>query len=232
MTKSDITLALTMNCHASAYEAVRAYQGNESKLAVFYGEMISMDGIVADDKAFTKLATVEKTGASPKELAELVAKLDLKPGDVVQFQEVSEWARMTMLLHSAVYVGGGLFFEKPNTEGPEKSDPAKYVHQDETPYRLATAENMITPVSNFVEGKIKIDVVRAKAPLTDPHEAFASSMEADVTKWAEKKGRALGVELVLELEQGSGGGIHAEHASALVRTDVKIGADGRGTLAT
>jgi len=225
----DMKVHLTMNCHAAAYEAVRAYQGQEAEVALFYGEMVTMDGLVEAGEVFEKVGGVSLEEISAGRLDKLLA-LDLKPGDVVQFHEESEWARMTMLLHSAVYVGGGLFFEKPNTEGAEKDDPATYARQDETPFRLATLDDMAKPIAGFVDGKFRVEVVRAKKPLEDPAKAFASSMQDNVAAWAEKKGRALGAELVVELEQGSGGGIRAEHAAALVRAKIVIDADGTAQI--
>lgn len=223
---SDHQVGLTMNCHATAYEAVRAYQGaNDKSVAVFYGEMIVMDGIAHDDKQFQVLHDVKADKAKD------LLSLDLKPGDVVQFHQDNGFMRAsTNLLHSAVYVGGGVFFEKPNTEGPEKDDPAKYATQDETPFRLATLDNMIKPMSEAVDGQFRIEVLRAKAPLPDAHEAFGSSLQKEFEKAAEKKGRTLGVDLVTELEQGMGGNIRGEAISALVRVPLKTGDDGIAKL--
>ncbi|MEW5850120.1 MAG: LysM peptidoglycan-binding domain-containing protein [Myxococcota bacterium] len=220
----DRQVGLTMNCHATAWEAARAYQGHAQDVSVFYGEMITMDALTHDEQKFQVVAQLEAS-----QVGELT-KLDLRPGDIIQFHEVSDWARMTMLLHSAVYAGGGLFFEKPNTEGPEKADPARYVTQEETPFRLATAESMVQPVSNVVEGKFRVEVLRAKGPLEEPREAFRFSLAGDFATWAEKKGRKLGVELVAELEQGMGGNIRAEHASALVTVPLRTHADGTSSL--
>ncbi|MFH1808340.1 MAG: LysM peptidoglycan-binding domain-containing protein [Pseudomonadota bacterium] len=221
---ANLDVNLTMNCHATAWEAARAYQGTSGSVAVFYGEMITMDGLCQDPKLFDKVGEVD--AAHIKDLT----RLDLKPGDLVQFHEVSDWARMTMLLHTAVYVGGGLFFEKPNTEGPEKADPARYIQQDETPFRLATLDDMVAPLSDAVEGKFRVEVLRPRVSLEDPGIAFASSVAEPVTQWAGKKGRQLGVELVSEFEQGMGGGIRAEHVSALVRVPVVTQDDGTAVL--
>jgi len=221
----ELTIGLTSNCHAAAYEAVRAYQGHTGEFALFYGEMMTMDGLVVDEKLFEKVGTVSLEKVEAGQLDALFA-LDLKPGDVVQFHEEAEWGRMTMLLHSAVYVGGGLFFEKPNTEGPEKEDLANYVRQDETPFRLATIDDMAKPIHGFVDGKFRMEVVRAKEKLADPAETFGSSLTPHLEEWATKKGRSLGAELVVELEQGMGGNIRAEHASGLVRVGVHVDENG------
>jgi len=220
----DLVVGLTTNCHATAWEAVRAYQGAGESVALFYGEMITMDDLTHDDKRFAKVGEVDAA-----HLPELT-RLDLKPGDIVQFHEINDWARMTMLLHSATYVGGGLFFEKPNTEGPEKSDPAKYISQDETPYRLIDLNGMAAPVSQAVDGKFRVEVLRAKAPLEDPMQVFGSELTEPLDKWAQKKGRPLGVELVTEIEQGIGGGIHSIGVSALVRNPLVTRDDGTSAL--
>jgi hypothetical protein len=224
--EEDHDVGLTMNCHATAYEAMRAYQGAQGEVAVFYGEMITMDGIVSDAAKFDTTHVLAK-GESAK-----LKELDLQPGDLVQFYLEAEMASAsTNLMHSAVYVGGGLFFEKPNTEGPEKEDRAKYVTQEESPFRLATADHMLKPVHDASEGSFRIEVRRAKAPLEDAAKAFGSSYQKDFEKNAEKKGRTLGVELVAEFEQGMAGNIRAEHVSALVRVKLTTGDDGVAKLA-
>ncbi|MCK6551237.1 hypothetical protein L6R52_35710 [Myxococcota bacterium] len=210
----DLSVGLTMNCHATAWEAASAYQRDKREISIFYGEMVTMDELVHDETRFTKLGE-----ATAETLADLT-KLDLRPGDVIQFFEVSDWARMTMLLHSAVYAGGGLFFEKPNTEGPERDDPANYLTQEETPYRLATLELVAAPISVAVEGRFRAEVHRPKRELEPAEQIFESSLESATKAWAQKKGRPLGNELVAELEQSLGGGIRAEHVSALATLDV------------
>lgn len=220
----DKTIGLTSNCHGTAWEAMRAYQGAPASVGVYYGEMVTMDGLTHDEARFTKVAEL-----SAAEVGQL-ATLDLKPGDLVQLHDTNEWVRMTMLLHSAVYVGGGLFFEKPNTEGAEVPVPEKYIEQEETPYRLATLDNMVKPVATAVEGKFRVEVLRPTAPLEPGHEAFATGLEADYAKLAKKKGTTLGLELVHEFEQGMGGNIRADYASAAVTVPVSIGPDGRGRL--
>jgi hypothetical protein len=130
-----------------------------------------------------------------------------------------------------VYVGGGLFFEKPNTEGMQDADPEKYIDQEETPYRLATLDNMVKPISSAVEGKFRVEVLRPKVTLAPGREAFETGLEADYTKLAAKKGTTLGVDLVSEYEQGMGGNIRADYASAAVTVPLSIGGDGRGQVA-
>jgi hypothetical protein len=224
---NDHQVGLTMNCHATAYEGMRAYQGaNANQVAVFYGEMITMDGIVQDAAKFQTTHVLAKGDAAK------IKELDLKPGDLVQFYREAEMASAsTDLMHSAIYVGGGLFFEKPNTEGPEKEDRANYVSQEETPFRIATAEHMLKPVHDSCDGLFRIEVRRPTAPLDDPHTAFGSSYQKDFEKNAEKKGRTLGAELVTEFEQGMGGNIRGEGVSALVRVKLTTGDDGVAKLA-
>lgn len=220
----DLVVNLTENCHAAAWEAVRAYQGSKDSVALFYGEMINMSDLTHDDKRFAKVGEVDAAHVDD------LLKLDLKPGDIVQFHEVSDWARMTMLLHSATYVGGGLFFEKPNTEGPEKDDPANYVRQDETPFRLINLDGMAAPIGAAVDGKFRIEVLRAKAPLEDPHQVFGSGLDEQLAKWAQKKGRPFGVQTVTEVEQGLGGGVRSLGVSALVRQPLVTRDDGTSAL--
>lgn len=220
------TVALTMNCHATAWEAVRAYQGEDGEVDIYYGDMVQMDGLTHTEAGFEKLADIPAG-----QLDQLMA-LDLRPGDLVQFHDTNEFSRVTMLLHSAVYVGGGLFFEKPNTEGDEKSDPEKYQTQEETPFRLATAAMMAEPIAGAVEGRYRIEVFRAKAELEPASKAFESSLEDAFRSVAKEQGLELGNQLVTEFEPGMGGGIRAEHASALETVALTVGADGRGAIDT
>ena len=223
MDPSDHSIDLTMNCHATAWEAARAFQGVSDKVSIFYGEMITADAL-HDDTKFKQLGVVENADRKR------VLEMNLKPGDIVQFEEVADWQRMTMLVHTAVYVGGGMFFEKPNTEGPEKPDPANYVTQEETPYRLCTLDMMCAPLDAAFEGKFKLELYRPTAPIDEAAKVWESSLEGDFKKYAEKKGTTLGIELVSMLEQGMGGNIRGEHASGLVSIRLKQGDDGRGAL--
>jgi hypothetical protein len=222
----DHRVGLTLNCHAAAWEAMRAYQGPVDSVAVCYGEMVVMDGAVQDAAAFELRHEVPAA-----EIDGLLA-LDLRPGDLVQLHGTPDMASAsTNLMHSAVYVGGGLFFEKPNTEGPELADPANYVDQDETPLRLATLADMVQPVREAMDGKIRVEVRRPVAALPDAAAVFGSTYQQDFDAWAAKKGRALGVELVREYEQGMAGNIRAESVSALVRVGLRTNDDGTASLA-
>lgn len=60
-------------------------------------------------------------------------------------------------------------------------------------------------------------MLRAKAPLDEGAKVFGSSYQKDFEKHAEKKGRSLGAELVVEYEQGMGGNIRSESVQALLR---------------
>lgn len=209
----DKSVSLSMNCHATAWEAVRSYQGHQADVSIFMGEMITMDDLMTSD-VFIHIDTL------PADKVADLDKLDLRPGDVVQFHEKSDMVCMTSLLHSATYVGGGLYFEKPNTERDG----------EDSPFRLATQETMTMPVSDAVDGKFEVQVFRAQKDLKPAENAFQSSVASDVEKWVEKQGRSLGVYVVSELEQSMGGGIHGEYITGLVKIPLAIGDDGRAVL--
>lgn len=219
-------VALTMNCHGAAWGAMRAYQGENDKVDVFYGEAIDLDAKVHESADFEKIAEID--GAHVEDL--LAA--DLHPGDLVQFYEVADWMRMSFLLHSAVYVGGGLFFEKPNTETSE-ADAHQYGaddEADETPFRLATVDNMAQPIHDAVEGHYRVEVLRPKHALPAAEQAFESSLEGDFRRFAEGRGQLLGNQLVSEFEPSLGGGIRCENAAALETLHVSRGESGRGVI--
>lgn len=188
------TVDLTMNCHATSWEAARAYQGDRRELNIFLGEMVVMDNLLASD------------------FEVLPDESDLKPGDIVAFEEVSDWARMTMLLHTAVYVGGGLYFEKPNTESPG----------EDAPYRLATREMLEKPVSDYSDGSFKSIAYRPRRELLSSQEAFGSHQ---LDEWALENG-PLGLTTCSVLEQSMGGGILGEHATALAKVSLAKRDDG------
>jgi hypothetical protein len=195
--EEDKSVGLTLNCHSTAWNAMRAYQGAAS-LEIFYGEMIAMDGLVTN-APFTHLGSGKDSSALP-----------LQPGDLVQFYDTGDFARYTMLLHSAVYVGGGLFFEKPNTE----------MDGEDSPPRLATWETMSAPVSSFCEGRFEVRAYRATQPLPPGETAFESSVESAVKAWAAELGEPLGLELCQEFEQSMGGGIRGEYVAGIVPVEL------------
>jgi hypothetical protein len=148
----------------------------------------------------------------------------------VQLYERTDWVRMSTLLHSAVYVGGGLYFDKPNTEGHERPDPDRYIRQEETPFRLATLEEMASPVDRAVQGRFCARVFSPLRPLEDPAEAFAFSLDDELAAWARARGREVGAELVASYEQGMAGNIRAEWPSALVRAPLVLRDDGSAAI--
>ncbi len=200
--QEDKTVDLTANCHATAYEAMAAYQG-DTQLEIFNGEMIAMDDLAHSDK-------FQALGDKPQ-----------KAGDMVQFYDTNEWKRYTMLLHSAVYVGGGLYFEKPNTE----------MEGEDSPYRLATWDTLSKPVATFSEGKYETQAFRPVQPLPSAAESFASSMKTELEHWSlAQTGQPLGAPLCISLEQSLGGGLRGEYATGLALQPVTLDADGRGKL--
>jgi hypothetical protein len=86
------------------------------------------------------------------------------------------------------------------------------------------------PVSTYSEGRFEVKCYRPQEKLPEAKDAFESPSEPEIKKWAETRGESLDTELVICLEQGLGGGIRAEHASALVEMPIYLGPDGRGRL--
>jgi hypothetical protein len=206
----DKEIDLTTNCHGTAYEAARAYQGATGDVALFFGEAQSMEGITLDrcDRVADLAAT---------EVVD-IAKLDLKPGDIVQFHQGEDTSDdYATLLHTAVYVGGGLFFEKPNTE----------MKGEDSPYRLATGETMANPVNEFSDGDFHARVMRPKQGFEPATEAFRSMHQDTLEGWAARHDRELGVTLVDQVEMGLGGGFSGSYLSALIPVGLTTGDDGR-----
>ncbi len=206
----DIEINSSPNCHGTAWEAMRAYQAaNGTHVSLLYGDAQLADVQYADAARFKQLGTAEPGKAPPF--------LDaLEPGDVVAFKQ-GEFS----LLHSAVYVGGGLFFEKPNTE----SD--KY---DESPYRLVSYDQMLTPIQEYLGEAPSAVAYHPQATLPSGIETFASTDAAQLEAWATKKGLSIGKPLVTELEVGIGGGVRGSHFNGVETMRVEIGADGRGVI--
>lgn len=210
----NMSIALTTNCHGTAWEAMRAFQGQDRTWSLFFGDAVGMSDLAADAKLFDTVAEL------PMGEADRLQTVDLKPGDLVQFHEVQEWQTMASLLHSAVYVGGGLFFEKPDTERAD----------EDSPFRLATAASMIGPISDFSEGKFRMAVLRARRELPVPSKAFASGFETEGARLERKKRLPLGTPLLKEIEVGMGGGMRSMNLAALKEYSLEIGPDGRGSL--
>ncbi|MFZ9890112.1 MAG: hypothetical protein ACO3JL_21650, partial [Myxococcota bacterium] len=155
----------------------------------------------------------------------------LRPGDIVEFHQVQDWARLTHLTHSAVYVGNGLFFEKPATEGPNEDNKVTCQVRDETPFRLVTLDMMARLIDNALSGSYRVEAWRPAAPLKEAAEAFASSLTGRIKAYAEARGAVLNLPLVGEFEQGMAGTISGEHASALVKKPLRQNDEGTTSFA-
>lgn len=189
----------TANCHGTSWLAVRALAGEQQATAeVFFGDPLLMDERLNS----TLFTTVQSLAAD--EVARL-PELELRVGDVVAFFAVSDRITLTDLAHTAVYVGGGLFFEKPNTEATF----------DETPYRLATAAQVAAPVAEALAGSYRVAIYRAAQPLPSGAAAFATEREPEFAALALRKNKALGVDLVSEFETGGNGAILRETFNAV-----------------
>ncbi len=209
--RGDLEIHTTPNCHGTAWEMMRAYQGQPSThVSLLYGDAQMVGPEYQDATKFTTVGT-SAPGKAPAFLSEL------KPGDVVAFKR-GEYE----LLHSAVYVGGGMFFEKPNTE----SDA-----YDESPYRLVTLDQAIAPIADFIGEQPTLVGLRPRAPLPPGTQAFSTGEDAQkLEAWAAKKGQTIGKPLVREFEVGMGGGIRGLHFNAVETRRVELGADGRGVI--
>jgi hypothetical protein len=209
--RGDVEINTTPNCHGTAWEMMRAYQNPSSPhVHLLYGDAQLIGPDYENAERFQSLGK-----AAPGETPAFLK--DLKPGDVVAFRE-GEYT----LLHSAVYAGGGLFFEKPNTE----SD--KY---DESPYRLVTYDQVVAPIAEFLGGAPSAEALRPRGALPPGTETFGTSGDAEKFEaWAAKKGLSVGKQLVREMEVGMGGGIRGLHFNAVETRRVEIGADGRGVV--
>ncbi|MBL8921450.1 MAG: hypothetical protein JNJ54_21500 [Myxococcaceae bacterium] len=209
--RGDLEIHSAPNCHGTAWEMMRAYQGQPSAhVSLLYGDAQLVGPHYEDPAMFTTVGAAE-SGKTPAFLK------DLKPGDVLAFKRGD-----SELLHSAVYVGGGLFFEKPNTE----SDA-----YEESPYRLVTLEQALAPITDYAGEPPSIVGLRPKGVLPPGIEAFSTGDDAQkLEAWAAKKGQTIGKPLVREFEVGMGGGIRGLHFNAVETARVDIGADGRGVI--
>ena len=181
----------------------------------FFGDMLCMDNELHSDR-FELVESLD-----PGQVA-LLSVLPLLPGDVVAFFEVSEFARATMLVHTALHVGAGLLVEKPNTEAAG----------EDSPYRLVTAGMVVEPLEAALLGSgLRAEVLRPRAPLRPLTEVFASSYAVRLRGLANRARRPVGMDVVPQNEYGLGGGITSEAICAVARLAVEIGPDGRGSLA-
>lgn len=206
---ADKLVDLTANCHGTAWEAAQAYRGQPG-LDIFYADASRMDGLLADKATFELVPA----GVANQKLVPDV----LQPGDLVAFYRDGG---AEDLLHTAVYAGGGLLFEKPNTEGHQGAD---------APYRLSTPDMARRPVEHFLGGSaLQLKVFRALGPLPEPEEAFTSEVEG-LSSW-EKSHGPLGMPLLSQLELSLGGGVRGEYLTTLVEQPVVLDASGRGVPA-
>ncbi len=211
MEGSNVTIASTPNCHGTAWEAARAYQGQSgAHVQLAYGDALTAGENYSRD--FQSLGLTQ-----PGE------KLDtskLQPGDVVSFSSSNGEGGEMELLHSAVYVGGGLFFEKPDTEIDDYG---------ETPYRLVTLEQVKAPITEFNGSEPVMNTLRPKANLAPPAQAFAADAAALETL-LQKRGETVGKPLVQEFYMGLGGGVKGMAFNAVVTKRLETDAQGRGVL--
>ncbi len=209
--RGELEIGSTPNCHGTAWEMMRAYQSpGAPHVHLLYGDAQLVGPEYEDATRFQSLGK-----AAPGETPAFLK--DLKPGDVVAFRQDEH-----TLLHSAVYAGGGLFFEKPNTESDQ---------YEESPYRLVTYDQAVAPIAEFLDGSPSAEALRPKTTLPPGTEAFGTGEDAKkLEAWAAKKGLSVGKQLVREMEVGMGGGIRGLHFNAVETRRVEIGADGRGLI--
>lgn len=213
MMGEQVRIGATPNCHGTAWEMVRQYQSASAHVQLAYGDAQHVDASYA-----TEFHTV--AGAKPGEALDLSK---LRPGDVVSFNRHDKDFGNLELLHSAVYVGGGLFFEKPDTESDEYA---------ESPYRLVTMDQVLAPIEDFLSEKPSMTARRPKAALAAPAEAFAAGSDdvAKLEKILNKRGETVGRPLTIELIMGVGGGVRGMAFNAVVTKRVETDADGRGVI--
>lgn len=213
MSEGNLTIGSSPNCHGTAWEAARAFQGQTGAHVQFaYGDATTAQGVYLD---LVKVARTEPG-----------QKLDLsklKPGDIVSFGTADSTGAERDLLHSAVYAGGGLFFEKPDTE----SDDYR-----ETPYRLVTLEQALAPIKHYVgDEPLVLTSLRPKGPLASPAQTFAATDGPnELEALLQKRGETTGKPLVLELYLGMGGGVKGMSLNAVLTKRLEVDAQGRGVL--
>lgn len=208
---ADIEIGANPNCHGTAWEALRAYQGQLGQTAqLFYGDAVLMEGALEESATFEPLASAA-AGERPAFLE------SLKPGDLVVLRKSG-----FSLLHSAVHVGGGLFFEKPHTESDQSG---------ESPYRLVAWEQLVAPVEDLSGAPPTAHAFRPRVPLPSGVEAFTAEGSAQqVAEWAQRKGRPLTKPLVREYELGIGGAFRGFHLNAVETIHLAFTPEGRGIV--
>lgn len=206
-------VAQTANCHGTALLAMRAFQGEEEIAPIFIGDGYRMD-MLTEGPRFERIADLEP------EAIETFDARTLSPGDVVQFFRKSEYRAPFDLLHSSVYVGGGLFFDDPNTE----------IDREDSPYRLATFDMVRRPVEHYLDGApMCVRISRTKERLPEPEVIFETSFKEELAEYAQTMGKELG-SLVGVTEYRMGGGTMGEALASLLRYPIQISENGRGSL--
>ncbi|MEZ5216418.1 MAG: LysM peptidoglycan-binding domain-containing protein [Ilumatobacteraceae bacterium] len=145
------------NSHGLAYETVRQTQLPDTTARLFHGDRLAMERVVHESGRFKRISSATRWMSR-------IPRLALKPGDLVQFYEQTKWSRSTRLVHSAVHVGGGLFFEKPTTE----------IVGEPAPFRLGTFSMIAAPITYAADRVARVEVHRATSPLPLATEAFRS----------------------------------------------------------
>ncbi len=206
----NVTVGATPNCHGTAWEAARAYQGLAgAHVQLAYGDATTAEGLYLDE--FRTVAT-----AAPGAQLDLS---NLKPGDVVTFTQPDG---MQALLHSAVYAGGGLFFEKPDTEVDAHG---------ETAYRLVTFDQVTAPITDYLGSPPAVTALRPKENLAPPAQAFtAGDQGAELESLLRQRGETLGKPVVLELILGMGGSVRGVLFNAVLTRPVSTDAQGLGVV--
>jgi hypothetical protein len=210
--EEDKMVDLTANCHGTSWEAMQAYQGQDD-LDIFFGDAFRLDGLLEDTSKFERLPSAASGNS--------LSTQDLRPGDLLAYYNPNSGS-LSNLLHTAVYAGGGLLFEKPDTEGQEDSD---------APYRLSTPEMAKKPIEAFLDGPVEIRAFRPSSPLPKPEDAFGAGLDDSVAEWQLTQGQPLGMPLLSQMEFGLGGGIRGQYVTTLVDQPVSIDHNGRGIAA-
>jgi hypothetical protein len=209
----ELSVWLDANCHGTSWSFARACRSDARQMLVFFGDMLGMDSALGGDR----FQTIESLAMGQ---LNLLGVIPMQPGDIVGFYEVSEWPRVTMLLHTAVHIGAGLFVEKPNTE----------MAGEDSPYRICTAEMIALPLLHAVGNSVRAVVYRAKGPMSPAAQTFQTSYSEPLVALSRTGGRPIGMPIVSQYEYGLGGGINNETMCAIATMPISFGEDGRARL--
>jgi len=203
---ADKSLLVTTNCHSTAYELMRAYQGADREVTLFFGAAPAIEQLTSgpDFEVVSEFDAPEAHALDPGAL---------EPGDVVQFFGANG------LLHSTTHVGGGLFVDKPDTESEGYDAPC----------RLGTLEMVRRPVEVFEGGPARARVVRAREPLAPAKEVFGGYRDDPIVEWEAKHRQPLGC-LQAHGSFGLMGASLGLELTALLSRPVSRAPDDRGVL--